>query len=392
DAAGGWSTVGGGINNQTLLNASTVGGGRGNAAVGTATTVGGGENNTASAEYTTVGGGSDNLITATYGTIAGGYNITVTGQYATVGGGSRNIASGFGSTVSGGSLNQATGVYATVAGGGGYLLFWPAPNQAEGDWATVSGGFGNQALGFASTIPGGGGNKAAGDYSFAAGYRARANHSGTFVWGDNTDADINSPMSSTFIVRANNGIWFGQATSDFTPTIGSYTFISTSTGAYLHTGGVWINASDRNLKENFEPVDPQAVLEQVAQLPITTWNYKVEDPSVRHLGPVAQDFYAAFGLGADDTHIASLDASGVALAAIQGLYRQNQEQAARLEALERENAELRKQIDAIEAQLAGLNESSGAAKGAWPFRFWSGFAFLVGLGFVWAWRRGNERD
>src|SRR5207245_1012431 len=76
--------------------------------------------------------------------------------------------------------------------------------------------------------------------------------------------------------------------------------------------------SDRNLKENFKAVDPREVLARVAALPISRWNYK-NDPDTPHLGPVAQDFHAAFELGADDRHIATVDADGVALAAIQGL-------------------------------------------------------------------------
>jgi len=83
-------------------------------------------------------------------------------------------------------------------------------------------------------------------------------------------------------------------------------------------GNNWNNSSDRNLKENFKAVDPREVLASVAALPISRWNYK-NDPDTPHLGPVAQDFHAAFELGADDRHIATVDADGVAMAAIQGL-------------------------------------------------------------------------
>ena len=83
-------------------------------------------------------------------------------------------------------------------------------------------------------------------------------------------------------------------------------------------GSSWINASDRNLKENFTSVDGREVLEKVAALPITQWNYK-DDANSKHLGPVAQDFKAAFDLGNDDRSIFTVDESGVALAAIQGL-------------------------------------------------------------------------
>lgn len=97
--------------------------------------------------------------------------------------------------------------------------------------------------------------------------------------------------------------------------------------------------SDRALKQGVVPVDGSQVLGRVAALPISTWSYRGE--STRHLGPMAQDFSSAFGLGTDDRHIHVADASGVGLAAIQGLHEIVQAQAARLAALERELATLR---------------------------------------------------
>src|SRR5579884_186853 len=77
--------------------------------------------------------------------------------------------------------------------------------------------------------------------------------------------------------------------------------------------------SDRNVKRDIEPVDERAVLESVARMPVSTWSYKSDDPSVRHMGPMAQDFRAAFGLGDTDRAYDSVDAHGVTLAAIKGL-------------------------------------------------------------------------
>ena len=102
--------------------------------------------------------------------------------------------------------------------------------------------------------------------------------------------------------------------------------------------------SDRNLKEGFAAVDPGAVLAKVLALPLTTWSYRGEP--VRHLGPMAQDFHAAFGLGADDRHIHTLDAGGVVLAAIQGLHALVAAQARQLAAIERECAALRTELEA----------------------------------------------
>ena len=98
--------------------------------------------------------------------------------------------------------------------------------------------------------------------------------------------------------------------------------------------------SDRNLKENFAVISPAEVLEKVSALPICRWNFK-GDHATPHLGPMAQDFHAAFGLGTDDKHIATVDADGVALAAIQGLSQKMDSEAAALRA---ENAELKQEL------------------------------------------------
>ena len=115
-----------------------------------------------------------------------------------------------------------------------------------------------------------------------------------------------------------------------------------SSGAPAYCNGTtWVNGSDRDSKQDFAPVDPEEVLAKVDSLPVKSWCYKAQ-PGDRHIGPVAQDFHAAFELnGGDDKHIATVDEGGVALAAIQGLNRKlNQKDAeiadlkARLEKLE----------------------------------------------------------
>jgi hypothetical protein len=84
------------------------------------------------------------------------------------------------------------------------------------------------------------------------------------------------------------------------------------------------------------------MLNRVRELPISTWNYTSDDPAVRHIGPMAQDFAALFGVGADDRHIHPLDSQGVALAAIQGLLGE-------VEALRAENARLAARLATLEA-------------------------------------------
>ena len=109
-------------------------------------------------------------------------------------------------------------------------------------------------------------------------------------------------------------------------------------------------SSDRNLKENFATIDANQILDKVLDLPITGWNFK-DDPKVRHIGPVSQDFREAFGLGADDKTIATVDADGIALAAIQGLNKKVDQKSNELFELVKQQKE---QIEALKAELAAL--------------------------------------
>ncbi|MBE0535995.1 MAG: hypothetical protein IH624_10030 [Phycisphaerae bacterium] len=135
--------------------------------------------------------------------------------------------------------------------------------------------------------------------------------------------------------------------------------INTSTGAYLSTGGVWTNSSSRDWKENFEAVDGREVLERLVRVPVSTWNYKTEDVSVRHMGPVSQDLYAAFRLSGDDESISTVDTAGLSFAAIQGLYQVIEEKEAEIASVRRENEEIKNRLAAIESQLAALAGQRG---------------------------------
>jgi hypothetical protein len=121
-----------------------------------------------------------------------------------------------------------------------------------------------------------------------------------------------------------------------------------------------VNGSDRNSKEAFTAINPRAVLEKVSALPITEWKYKVEADGTEHIGPMAQDFHAAFGLnGADDKHIATVDEEGVALAAIQGLNQKVEEKEARIQEQAGEIADLKTRLEKLE-QL--MSQSIGGSK------------------------------
>ncbi len=182
-----------GINN-TFVGPAFVGGGEDNQATGPWSTVGGGKGNRASEDYATVGGGNNNTAFGGSATVAGGVN-NAAGSSATVGGGGSNTASGGAATIAGGGGNTASGTSATVGGGGGNTasgftatIGGGSNNTAYGNRATVGGGRFNIASGRSATVPGGYRNTAMGDYSFAAGRRAKANHDGAFVWGDSFNA------------------------------------------------------------------------------------------------------------------------------------------------------------------------------------------------------------
>jgi hypothetical protein len=378
--------VGGGERNVVTATYATIGGGIGNTAGGYRGTIGGGEYSTASGYAATVAGGSDNIASGDVAAVGGGQQNTATADVATIAGGRCNKVDGVFGTIGGGGVsgdpfcsygNSVTDNGGTIGGGGDNQAGDGSTDTGNATYATVGGGYANTASGSYATIPGGQDNTAQGDFSFAAGYRARANHLGSFVWADSRSmTDFTSQHNYQFRARAYGGFRFEDGESlwvelSYLPT----SPISTSTGAYLSGGGVWTDNSDRNLKENFEPVDGQDVLDRLAELPITTWNYGVEDPNVRHMGPVAQDFYATFGLGSDDRHIAALDAAGVALAAIQELHAENQALAEEVAALKDENAALRGELDDLGARVAAL-EQGGVPKAQSSTNWW----LLAGLG------------
>ena len=126
----------------------------------------------------------------------------------------------------------------------------------------------------------------------------------------------------------------------------------------LTTTGTINGASSRTLKTDFQSVDSLNVLDKVTQMDISTWVYKADEDAALHLGPVAEDFYAAFGLGQSDKSISTVDADGVALAAIQGLYRVVQEKDAQLAAQQAELDALNTRLAALEAALPVVQATS----------------------------------
>ena len=268
--------------------------------------------------------------TSGYNIVAGSSQNTVGSETvgATIGGGGGmwnysvvdNTAKGDFSTVAGGAANEVDGDYGAVSGGfdckalsegtavgGGYN------NAASGNYSTVAGGYVNRAYGASSIVVGGIHNMAIGRGSLAAGRWTRARHDGTFVWQDATAISASDTLwtstANQFAARASGGFWFF---TDPAPSV--------ATGVFVGSGsGTWNTLSSKESKSNFRRISPGDYLEKLAGLELSEWSYKTED-GVTHVGPMAEDFFAAFGLGPDDRSISTVDADGVALAAIQGLY------------------------------------------------------------------------
>jgi Chaperone of endosialidase len=134
--------------------------------------------------------------------------------------------------------------------------------------------------------------------------------------------------------------------------------VLTSDGTRVFWGPV-STTSDRNLKMNFAPLNPFDILQRLASLPISTWAYKAQ-PSVRHVGPTAQDFANAFGVGASNRRIAVVDADGVELASIKALYTMVTTQKQQITVQQRQIVALQRQNASFARRLAKLERGSRA--------------------------------
>lgn len=397
-----YGTVVGGSGNMLSANWATIGGGQTSVIQPAAnySFIGGGANNVVqfNSAYSTVGGGSGNLIqtNSPYSIVAGGKNNAVNASlfefgltpYAVIAGGEGNrISSEF-------ELEGPPGAGDHSVIGGGYS------NIVAGGQSVISGGGSNSIAANWGAIPGGQNNQVLGYWSLAAGQRAIANGNGTFVWADSQPADFQSTANDQFCIRAQGGIQLSTNTSLFCGTqtrqmlnlwgtqygigvqnLTTY-FRCDNSGSILNgfswfkggvhndavnnpgggvelmrltqlgltVNGTFVSASDRNAKEHFAPVDSREVLEKVVALPVSEWNYKA-DPTSRHLGPMAQDFYAAFGVGPDDKHITTVDEGGVALAAIQGLNQKIQDRETEIRKLQETNESLEKRLSELESAV-----------------------------------------
>lgn len=189
----------------------------------------------------------------------------------------------------------------------------------HGSGSSPLNGNNNTAIGYGSSITSGNEN------STALGYGADVIQSNSMVFGN---SDV---------------IKWGFATNATAGNI--LEFNSALTTARLTIGGVWTNASDRNLKTNFSTLNGTELLQKIKQLPVTRWSYIKEGNAITHIGPMAQDFYNLFAVGQDDKTISSIDPAGVALAGIQQLVKEN-------EKLKKQLADQLKMIKALQKAIA----------------------------------------
>jgi len=269
-------------------------------------------------------------------------------------GGNLTKASVFGSFAFGDQV-EVTGVDAAGFG---------ASNTVGGTAAFAAGtsnhacGFGSVTIGFTNTTGsiGGGGACAAGngqgsvaigyrvtadaDYAVALGHRASANgHDGSFVAADQSTTDsLEASANNQFTTRYAGGY---RLFTNATKTAG----VQVAAG-----GGSWTTISDRNRKSDFLSVDGEDILARLRTIPVTTWRYRDEaDRSTFHIGPMAQDWQAAFGFTRDNTSINTGDFDGVNLVAVKALEQRTTSQAARIQTLEAQVAELQRTVQALVA-------------------------------------------
>jgi hypothetical protein len=253
-------------------------------------------------------------------TIAGGYGNDVKGLDGGVisGGVNNSIGRGWSGVIAGGEENFVNAPHATVAGGYG--------NTA---------GSSLNGAGAASFVAGGSRNYTRGFASFAAGNKAKALDDHSFVWGGSELGDTNSAGAGTFTAYAPGGFYFFRG-------------IAGAGGCVLPAGVVsWSCTSDRATKSNIQALNPLDTLRRVVAMPVARWNY-IGTEKIKNVGPMAQDFFKAFSLGDSDKSIASMNMSGVALSAIQGL---NQKLTEQVKSKDAEILALKARLLAIEKRL-----------------------------------------
>ena len=293
-----------------------------------------------------------------------GYHTSSNWDHANIG--NYSVALG-GYTTSSGLASTSSGYYSSASGN--YSLAIGYSPDASGDYSTAM-GYNTNAIGNYSTSIGTL-TDANGAYSLALGFQTTANGlsstamgsyvsasgDGSFIIGDrSTTTTTTKSEPNRFYARFARGYFL-------------YTNSTNSVGAYLAPGGnSWTSISDSTKKENFNFINGEEVLQKISKFKLGSWNYIGQDPAeFRHYGPMAQDFYAAFGndgigtIGCD-TLLSSSDFDGINLIAIQALEKRTADQEERITQLENLNSELRAYNSKLEKRLSNLESKLNSTR------------------------------
>ena len=306
-----------------------------------------------------------------YGSVAFGDNTRASGNnsfaanLSTTASGTESVALGNNGTASADRAfafnGTASGVGAVAIGSGAQATNDDAlamgPSSIAGGLAAITIGpsIANGNFGVAIGLQ----NSASGQFSVAIGKNARtANRQGSIVLGDGcagfSSDSVYPTANNQFVARGCGGIKM-------------YTNQGLTSGVELAANGsAWSSVSDRNRKENFLDVNGEDLLARLRAVPVTTWNYKAQDRSIRHMGPMAQDLYAAFGLGESNLLISTIDIDGVNLAGVQAVAARTDQLRTQVQTLTSENAALRVQVADLEARLARIEAALAPAAAARP--------------------------
>lgn len=283
-------------------------------------------------------------------TVAAGPKSTALGEES-LASGERSIAFGYNAIASGinslagGELTTASGANSAAFGrnttaSGANAVAIGTNTLASGAYAFAGGA--NTTASATSSLAFGAGSSAGGNLSVAIGRNAvtsAAAHGSFILADDSTTSAFVSVLPNEFGARFAGGYYL-------------YTRADLGTGvAVAANGSSWAALSDANAKEHFRDVDGEDLLARLARVPIREWSYKAQDAAIRHMGPTAQDFRAAFGLGDFPLRINTIDADGVALAGVKALD-------ARTRALQDENAALREAVDRLRREVAALKAAA----------------------------------
>lgn len=302
---------------------------------------------------------------------ATGYNTRASGSYSTAMGhytiASGNYATALGAgTTASANYAAAIGIGARATGSSSVALGFST--LASGQYSTAMGDL-STASGSTSTAMGGI-TIASGNYSTAMGYKVNTNgKDGSFAIGDYDpflQGETIVGSHNQFVARFANGYWLMTCgnSGNGNPSNNVRTGIVAGPGA-----NAWSAISDSAKKEKHQPIDSEMLLHKIAKFRLTTWNYKGQDPKTfRHYGPMAQDFYAAFGqdnygtIGCD-TLINQADFDGINFTAIQALVKRTNELTVKSDELRvmngdlrSTNDELRMKNDALEDRLAKMEK------------------------------------